>query len=463
MKKFKQRLCGVLAAFVLAGSLFTPLGGMNPSVVQAAENVNVSSNLPTGDLKDERVYHLSNTFKSKELKSQARNYRPRKYYSSQYTYKWQNYGSDYFYKKMSRKEQKFYDLLQATSMEFLNNKKNMNKDYSVAYECDFYFTSPVEYNISEKSAVRVMQVFTWSNPQYYFYDHGYVSEYIHGRQYYALTVYPKFNKGSSRLNATKQYNKQLTKWLKEIKKEKGDYNKILKIQQFICTKVTYHENRYDQNSYSVFCGNQTVCAGYATAFTVLCGASGIKALTLTSCIPEYAHAWNMVMIHGNWYNIDATWADQYDADWDGDGEEDLDYTYTLRSDKEFLNDIYSKKSHTPEPIWKKYKVPKANLDSEPGFSTVGKVKTLEKPTGLKLERNSKGVKLSWNKVSGAKYYIIQRKTADGSWKVVAKKCTKLSYTDKTVKKNKTYYYRVSGMKSDKTVENYCGSKKIKVS
>ena len=59
MKRFTQILCGVVTAFVLAGSIFTPIGEMDASVVQAAEYVDASADLQSGDLKEERVKSMN--------------------------------------------------------------------------------------------------------------------------------------------------------------------------------------------------------------------------------------------------------------------------------------------------------------------------------------------------------------------------------------------------------------------
>ena len=480
MKKRVKFLCGVLSALVLFPGVALPLGNTTAlNQVYAAdadyEYDEVVEELPTGDLESAKAYHFSKSALRKSVDSgyQA-SHIPATIYGASYTYKWQNYGSDYYYGKLSSKEKKLYQALQTASMKYLNKKTNCIADYDSNYGY-YYYIDPVATNLSESAAIRVMNIFSYSNPQFYFYDHAYVTGTQDGDLYCALTVYPKFASGSSRMSATKAVSKKLTSWVKTVKKQSSLIKKIAKAQELICKKVTYHTSTYDQSAYSVFCGSKTVCAGYSSAFTVLCQASGIDTLILTSNIKNYEHEWNMVKIHGNWYNMDVTWDDVdklYDINGDGTPE-DLYYEYMLRNDKNFIydysyrysGDTKSKISHTAESIWKKYGVPSAKIDTSPSESkyylSYGSIKTLAKPTSLKLKKASKGVTVSWKKVSGAKYYIVERKVSGGSWKVVAKKCTKLTYTDKSAKKGKTYYYRVTAMKTSKTTKNYCSAKKIK--
>ena len=82
---------------------------------------------------------------------------------------------------------------------------------------------------------------------------------------------------------------------------------------------------------------------------------------------------------------------------------------------------------------------------------------------VKVKSAKKKAVLSWKKVKNAKQYIIYRSTQkdSGYVKVKALKKNKLSYTDKKVKKGKTYYYRIVV----KTKQGYTGfttSKKLKI-
>ncbi len=477
MKKMSKLFCGLLAATMLftgVSFLFTS----NISEVKAAEAdysyEEVVDDLPTGDLLKGKEYHFSNSDLKKisSIKYQG-NHVLASYYGASETYKWTGYGSDYFYGKMSAKQKAFYKELQKVCQKYLNKKTNCSSSYDSDYGT-FYYLDPVSSSLSRTDAIRVLQVFAYSNPQYYFLDHGYVSGYSSG-YVYALTAYPQFANGSTRMTCTKKVNNTINSWVKQIKKQSSLMKKITKAQALVCNKVNYANSTYDQSAYSVFCDNKSVCAGYSSAFTVICEAAGIDTLILTSSLVGYEHEWNMVKIHGNWYNMDVTWDDldnQYDLN--GDGKADsYYYEYTLRNDQNFIYDynyrnyqmLDSYYSHYPESIWSSYSIPKAKLDTSPSESSMymsaGSIKTLDKPTSVKLKKASKGVTVSWKKVSGAKYYIVERKVSGGSWKVVAKKCKSTSYTDTSAKSGKKYSYRITAMKNSKTVKNYSATKTIK--
>ncbi len=73
-----------------------------------------------------------------------------------------------------------------------------------------------------------------------------------------------------------------------------------------------------------------------------------------------------------------------------------------------------------------------------------------------------GITLKWKKVTGADGYMVYRKTGSGSYSKIAtvKGNSKVTYTDKTAKKGKTYTYKVKAYKS-KTYSAYSNAKKIK--
>ena len=72
----------------------------------------------------------------------------------------------------------------------------------------------------------------------------------------------------------------------------------------------------------------------------------------------------------------------------------------------------------------------------------GTLKCLACPT-VKAANAYSGVKVVWNKISGAEKYRIYRKAVgDTSWTVI-NDVTALTYTDKTAKSGKTYYYTVA--------------------
>ena len=91
--------------------------------------------------------------------------------------------------------------------------------------------------------------------------------------------------------------------------------------------------------------------------------------------------------------------------------------------------------------------------NENHFSFVVLDKTLSTPSISKLENTSGGIKISWNKVSGAYGYRVYQKTSNG-WKRI-KDTTATSYTDSAVSVNQTKTYTMRCIdKNGKTISGY---------
>lgn len=96
-----------------------------------------------------------------------------------------------------------------------------------------------------------------------------------------------------------------------------------------------------------------------------------------------------------------------------------------------------------------YKVKALSDDKSVDNSELGNVVKrtcdLKRPVVTAKSTVKKQVKLTWKKVSGAKKYTVYRATSkNGKYKKIAT-TTKLSYTNKSLKAGKTYYYKVKAI------------------
>ena len=91
------------------------------------------------------------------------------------------------------------------------------------------------------------------------------------------------------------------------------------------------------------CNKLAVCQGYAEAFELLCYKAGIQAYMIygeagNSEDGWQSHAWNVVNIDGNWYQIDCTWDDpMMNGQVVTDGS-NITYAYFLLTDSEMYAD-----------------------------------------------------------------------------------------------------------------------------
>lgn len=105
-----------------------------------------------------------------------------------------------------------------------------------------------------------------------------------------------------------------------ITDEMNEYEKELAIHDFLVQNVSYSNVKKKEgyrspkyHSYGALVDHQAVCQGYSEAFELLCACCGLKCYVVTGSATNdkgtSSHAWNMVLIDGNWYHVDVTWDD----------------------------------------------------------------------------------------------------------------------------------------------------------
>ena len=110
--------------------------------------------------------------------------------------------------------------------------------------------------------------------------------------------------------------KAAEKIYKKAKGKKGKYKKAKVLHDELIKTVTYGSGEYSgQTAYEALVNKQSVCAGYARAYKLLCDLAGIE------CFCVYgnaggglggggAHQWNVIKLDdGKWYEVDVTFDD----------------------------------------------------------------------------------------------------------------------------------------------------------
>lgn len=92
---------------------------------------------------------------------------------------------------------------------------------------------------------------------------------------------------------------------------KSDYDKLKVFHDYICLNNDFvKEEGLNQTIYGGFVSGQIQCEGYAKTMQYLCDLSGIESMVVVGANESNdSHAWNVVKVDGQWYNLDATWDD----------------------------------------------------------------------------------------------------------------------------------------------------------
>lgn len=132
--------------------------------------------------------------------------------------------------------------------------------------------------------------------------------------YYVYQKY-KYNKQIpiEYTSADKLYDKVVEILDQIIKPGMSDYEKELAIHDYIVTHCSYGYTEYSKDSayeaYGALVHGVAVCNGYAEAMALLLSCADVENDIMTGMAGGELHAWNRVLLDGEWYQVDATWDD----------------------------------------------------------------------------------------------------------------------------------------------------------
>lgn len=132
--------------------------------------------------------------------------------------------------------------------------------------------------------------------------------------------------------------------------EMSEYDKVKAIHDYIVSTTEYdHKNLendtipdIDYTAKGVLEKHIGVCRGYAEAFQLLMDKLNIDCEIVTGYADSISHAWNVVKIDGEWYQIDCTYDDPVDSSNSNLSTDYLRYDYFLVTNEQMYID------HTPD-------------------------------------------------------------------------------------------------------------------
>lgn len=109
---------------------------------------------------------------------------------------------------------------------------------------------------------------------------------------------------------------------------KSDYEKIESIHDYLIENIEYNNDNTNacHGTYSALIKGYCVCQGYAATFYRLCREAGINSRYIVG--DQINHAWNIVQLNSEWYNMDVTWDDPLPNGYHI-------FNYFLKSDRDF--------------------------------------------------------------------------------------------------------------------------------
>ena len=179
-----------------------------------------------------------------------------------------------------------------------------------------------------------------------------IAYYAFQRENPHLQLYPTQYQIDNKLaSMTPKKRNKILNAAKVIADKAGEYertfDKIKVIHDELRDLITYESYKEME---SAFLEGKADCSGYADAFCVVCQLAGIDCIvvwgTANNRTINEDHAWNMVKIGDDWYNVDVCW----------DDVRLFTHAYFLRTDKAFSTNHTVKMPITCPKATKRYPV-----------------------------------------------------------------------------------------------------------
>lgn len=323
---------------------------------------------------------------------------------------WSMYTSPLAKQELESNEAEFYDRLDELCRRYIDSAALDGVEDSGEYA-----TASVTYDdldLTKGQAKSVAWWFKYNNPQYYFIGpHSTTtSEGLH------FTLYDFAADGAERAEITNQLFDKLDGWIESVKEDQvTTWQKELAARNLLCKQIVYQAGPDEQSLYSAVMTGETVCSGYAQAFSAMMNAMDIETVVALSA----THAWNVVQYDdGEYYAVDVTWDDNKKDDDNPHNRYFNVGEISLKAlDNESATHTYSDKYGPWTPAIAKNDCTPTNYDrTGSNESTV----QLDTPAGLQVESDKDGkIRITWDAVDKAAGYTIEIYEGDRSKMLVS--------------------------------------------
>jgi hypothetical protein len=150
------------------------------------------------------------------------------------------------------------------------------------------------------------------HPEIFWLENSYQYGYASSDKDTAVQMTLKYNALKSRVNSAKRdFNTEAEKICAGAQKYGSSADKEKYVFEALAGLISYSDGaKYNQTSYSGLVCHSTVCAGYARSLQYILNKLGIPCYYIYGTANGEYHAWNIVQLGGEWYNVDLTWCDQ---------------------------------------------------------------------------------------------------------------------------------------------------------
>ncbi len=196
------------------------------------------------------------------------------------------------------------------------NGKTLVQEYDALAVGIENLASEITFNnqLTEQQFYTILNCYRADYPQHFWLaneDHSY--SLLEGK---VISFLPAYTMNAATKTAEqKKFNDAVNGILSGINKNMTQFEIERTIHDRLILSCTYENSDHAHDAYGALVTKQAVCEGYARAFEHLCRSVGIQTLFVSGMSynpnsgQQENHAWNIVMIDGQYYHTDPTWDD----------------------------------------------------------------------------------------------------------------------------------------------------------
>lgn len=192
------------------------------------------------------------------------------------------------------------------------NALNLNSEFSPIIDID------------KDDVSKIVEAVLYDHPELFWLDNSYTYQYNVDEK--CLKIKLNFNATIEDIEKSRElFFYESEKIINEAKKYRSDLEKERFVHNYLKEILDYDTNSsLNQSTYSAIVNKSSVCAGYSKAFQYILMQLDIPCYYVTG-YSFTDHAWNIVKLGSNYYNVDLTW----------DSTSDYTYEYFNKSDDQF--------------------------------------------------------------------------------------------------------------------------------
>ena len=187
--------------------------------------------------------------------------------------------------------------------------------------------------VTEEALADIMNAVYNDHPELFWVDTAYSYGFVRAGS--VVTVTLSFNETAKDIKkAQTAFDRAVQAIVDGAGKFATDIDKEKYVHDYLIDRVSYDTaSKMNQSAYSALVGDSTVCAGFSRAFQHVLMQLDIPCYYSTGTAAGGDHAWNIVALGGDYYNVDVAWDDATTSAYGGH-----DYSYFNVPDGQFSSD-----------------------------------------------------------------------------------------------------------------------------